>query len=600
MRWIAVAALVGACGSDPTLAVSVTHPPGLDVAKTIVTVYESESLACTDVEFGKLDAAALEALAVDEVELPGELAGVSRTHHKVIVARGFDSSGGLASAGCAEKDEVTGADSVAITTLIAAVVSVRPPTDANALDVVVTLTDPSGASIADARPVMWTVYGPAGSTSANPANITEISDGVWEPALPSCAANGSARLHPNPPNSVGGYAVQIRAAWAVDEPQPYTQLATNAFGLTALGITPSTEARRWCAIRVKGATRRLVCVDSGHTAHDFAITVSSGHAVATDMGTQSALPPVGGGMKVVALISEPAGGTDRDVYAISERGYFVPLFGAPASSSPTLGLGAGFTDAIVAPPCGAVPAKVLVAGTDPNVHQTDLRGGGDKPFGTPPSSVTTTQVRLDNAGCVTQLAMTGAPALTQFATLHTEGFLLSVLGPLATYLVNCNGAVCSVITEPQLTRGAATGFTGGTEPRAVFTSVDATGVVLVQVVFSANGNSIERSRMAAAALPDRVVAGQVDTDTGIDLFWDITSRLTGTSFEIGYARKVGDVNLEALSRPLDIDVGDLIAGDLDGDALDDIVIVTTSGVSIVPMGAALPAASPNADATCMP
>ncbi|MEO8551140.1 MAG: hypothetical protein ABI678_14245, partial [Kofleriaceae bacterium] len=188
----------------------------------------------------------------------------------------------------------------------------------------------------------------------------------------------------------------------------------------------------------------------------------------------------------------------------------------------------------------------------------------------------------------------------QFATLHTEGLLLNVFGPTGTYLVGCNGAVCSVITEPQLTRGAATGFTGGTEPRAVFTSIDASGVVLVQVVFSANGNSIERSRMAAASLPDRMVAAQVDTDTGTDLFWDIANRLTGTSFEIGYARKVGDVNLEALSRPIDIDVGDLIAADLDGDGLDDIVIVTTSGVSIVPMGADLPASSPNADATCMP
>ena len=30
--------------------------------------------------------------------------------------------------------------------------------------------------------------------------------------------------------------------------------------------------------------------------------------------------------------------------------------------------------------------------------------------------------------------------------------------------------------------------------------------------------------MAAASLPDRMVAAQVDTDTGTDLFWDIVNR----------------------------------------------------------------------------
>lgn len=598
MRRIALVALVGACSSDPSLAVSVTHPAGLDVAKTTVTVYESDQLHCTDIEFDKLDAAALAALASDEVDLPGDLSGISRTHHKVIVARGYDVSGDLLSIGCADKDEVIGADAVAITTAIAVMVSVRTPGDAN-LEVAVTLTDRSGASIADARPISWTAYGPAGSMGANASNLGFVSDGVWEPTLPTCTANGVAMLHPNPPSSVGGYAIQIRAAWAVDQPQPYTQLATNAFGLTMLGITPSTEARRWCAIRVKGALHRLVCVDNNHMAYDYAITVANGRASAMSMGSQPTLPPLGGGNKTVALIAVPTG-DDREVYAISDRGFFVPLFGATASASPTTGIDGGLSDAVVAPPCGSVPGRVLLAGVGGNVHQTDLRGGSDMTFGAPIGASATTQIRLDNAGCITKLATSGAPSLTQFATLHTQGLLNNVFGPTGTFLIDCNGPVCNGTTATALTRGAATGFTGGTEPRAVFTSVDASGVVLVQVVLSPTNNLVERSRMPAAALPDRLVVGQFDTDTGSDLFWDIVNRASGTNFELGYARKVGDTNLAALSRPIDTDVGDLLSGDLDGDALDDLVIVTTGGISIVPMGAPLPAGAANPDPTCMP
>ena len=59
--------------------------------------------------------------------------------------------------------------------------------------------------------------------------------------------------------------------------------------------------------------------------------------------------------------------------------------------------------------------------------------------------------------------------------------------------------------------------------------------------------------MPAASIPDHIVAGQVDTDTGPDLFWDIAAR-NGTSFEIAYARKVDGDNLEALSPSQAVDV----------------------------------------------
>lgn len=609
MRWCAVVApatLIAACSSDPTLAVTVTHPSPVTVATTEVTVYESDSLKCTDLEFARVDPAGLEALSADDVMLDGTargaLSGISRTGHKVIVARGFDAAMALVTIGCAEKDEVIGADTVTISTFVAAAVSIHPPTDPAMLDVAITLTDASGASLPDMRPVTWTVYGPAGSMAANPANVTKISDGIWEPTLPSCTGNGVTKLRPNPPSSLGGYAVQIRAAWAIEEPQPYSSLAATAFANTALPFTPAAT-RRFCTIRQKGPVHRLVCIDNANVAHDLAITVdATGKAIATDMGTQSALPALAGAQTAIAVIAEPGTGTDREVYAVTDRGVLVPLFNATNVADQTLVCPA-CNDAIVVPPCGATPGKVLLSGASNRVRQLDLHGGNLQTFDVPG----VTAVRLDNAGCVTQLEAVGAPALVQLASLHAGTQLAATFVPAATLLATCaGGAACRLLDQP-LVRGAGVGFTADQEPRIVVANVDATGVVLTQLVIAPAGGSagtigttIERSRVAAASLPDRLVAAQVDTDTGTDLFWDIATRSSGTSFQVAYARKVGAVNLEALSTPQDVDVDDLVTGDLDGNGLDDIVVLSATGVAIVPMGVTLPAPAPNTDATCVP
>ena len=399
--------VITACGSDPTLAVTVTHPTGLSVAKTTVTVYESTTLHCSDIEFSRLDAVALDALATSEADLDspgavGSLSGISRTDNKVIVARGFDASGTLISAGCVEKGVVSGADTVAITTLVAAVVSIHPPTDTT-LDVAITLTDASGVQLPDSRPVIWTVYGPAGSTAANPSNVTSPSDGVWEPALPSCVTGGSVlRLRPNPPSILGGYAVQVRAAWAVEQPPSYTSLAAPAFGAVDLGGTVlSTTAKRACAIRISGAAKHLVCADNADMAHEYAITVSAGRAIATQVGPAVNALPMPPLLQHVVAVVGVASGTDRNVYAVSDRGILVPLFGAPAPTD-TSAQCVTFpcNDAMVVPACNMIGAKILLAPTlGKTVHQIDTHGGNPTTFDVPNGS----EVRLDNAGCVTQL-----------------------------------------------------------------------------------------------------------------------------------------------------------------------------------------------------
>ncbi|MEO8843917.1 MAG: VCBS repeat-containing protein [Kofleriaceae bacterium] len=601
MRLCALVVLLSACSTDPTLAVTVVHPVGLSVASTTVTVYESATLHCEDLEFARLDAAGLVALATSEADLDalgsiGSLSGISRTGNKVIVARGFDTNSVLVSAGCIEKGEVTGDDSVTVTTVIAAIVSIKPPGDNVTTDTVVTLTDASGAALPDPRPVTWTVYGPAGSTAANPSNVTSISDGTWEPALPSCAGTMPLKLHPNPPSTLGGYEVQIRVAWAVEEPPAYSSLAATAFTLTDLGgITLSTTARRACAIHVSGTVHTLVCVDNADLAHEYTITVTNGRAIATPKGAAvSAVPTVA--QHSIALVAIAGSGTDRDVYSVTDKGVLVALFNAPPPVNQTMQCPlVSCADAMYVTACGGIGAKLLLtSNVGKTVHQLDPHGGNATTFDLPAGS----EMRLDNAGCVTSLQSSGAPALGQLATIHggTSAIQLAASG---TYLVNCSSGTCATVDNVTLTRGVGVGFTGGSEPRIVVTTIDASGVVLVSDVFSPNITPIERARMPAASLPDHVVAGQVDTDTDPDVFWDIIAR-NGTNFEIAYARQVDNANLEALSPSQAVDVSDLVMGDLNGDGLDDLVVVTTTGIAIVPMGAMIPAPSPNTDATCMP
>ena len=602
---VMIVAATTACTSAPKLAVAVTHPPGLAVTTTTVTVYESATLHCTDIEFARLDDAGLQALAVQKVEISdtasGGLSGISRTGNKVIVARGYDAQGALISAGCAEKGEVVGDDTVAVTTVIAALVSIRPSNDGLAAEV--SITDSTGVSLADARAVSWTVSGPARSSAANPDNITVVSDGVWEPKLPSCASSGAVTVHPNPPSSVGGYAVQIRVAWAIEEPPAYSLITALAFEAIDFGTyTIPTNLKRYCAMRFHGATHHLVCLlGDASMAYEFEVAVTNGKAKVTNVGSTSALPtPAFGATKAVALISEPTGtGTDRDVYAATDRGQLVALFGAAAvTDSPAPFLPGLAVDAMYMPSCGSnSPAKVLISSalTLPNttVKQIDALGGGEQTL-----ALGTSKFVLDNAGCVTELQASGPPQLLQMATI-LSGSVFAV-DPI---LLNCTGTTtCTPFTKVSVAKGAGVGFTTGNEPRLVATTVDATGVVLVEVVFSTTTNTtVERVRLPAASIPVKIIAALSAADTDVDLFWNITSRTGSTNFEIAYARKVGGDNLEALSKAQQaFTVTSLEAGDLNGDKLDDILVTAVEGVLIVPLGAALTGQPANNDLTCTP
>ena len=608
MRLWALALVAAACGDNIELRVNVEHPSGVQVAHTTISIYESATLTCVDVAFTRIAPDELQGLLVTEETInadgttDGALTGISRTDHKVIVARGYSDMGAWITAGCAEQDVLDKTVTVKITT---------EPTvnSATVLDIdlhdpflaVIAATDPSGKAVSGRR-VGWSVYGPAGSLALSPYNVSPVSDGVWEPVMPSCtASDGAAELHPPPPGVIGGYAVQLRAEWAIEQPALYSRmLATFA----NKPIQPPNGSKKYCAIRINGATRRLVCLDNG-VARDFEVTLANGVAnlVQRDMMVL--------GTEALDVVSVPSG-SDRDVYMMSTRGALLPLFGAPPpdnSAAPCADGSCQVDDVIAVPPCGTAPGKLLVrlkATGAGQVKMMNARGGGTVDFPPTTSVALGVQVQLDNAGCVTRVDPSGgAPTLRQVMTFHvgSKNALGEFVAVSTRAAYNCSATDCM---GNELFPGAGVAFVTGAENRMLVTLVDATGVVVALMVMAPDKPGkdlfVERSRSPAAAVPDRMVVGEYDSDSQTDFFWNISAR-RGTTFEVSYAREVAQQRLEAVSGIQPVSVTGLESADLTGEGHDDLMIIgdlsaTVSGVIVVPMSVTAPTVAVPTDTTC--
>ncbi|HSN28314.1 MAG TPA: hypothetical protein VLT45_18640, partial [Kofleriaceae bacterium] len=275
MRRVFWVIAVAACSSDPTLHVTVTHPAGSQVVKTVVSVYEG-AFGCVDVEFGDLTHDQLQASLVAEETLAdgaapvGNLDGISRTDPKIVVARGYGSDGRLRTEGCAEKAVVTGADELAVTTVMTATASVAlaDPSRQDLFGLAVAATDADGKEL-DARPVSWRVYAPIGAMPAA-TTVTTAADSSWTPNAPTCTANGIALVHPVPPSTVGGYAIQARVAWAAEAVPLYSAVVAD---LSIAQLTPPAGVTRACAIGRTAGTPKLVCLTgTGATIYRVAAT----------------------------------------------------------------------------------------------------------------------------------------------------------------------------------------------------------------------------------------------------------------------------------------------------------------------------------------
>ena len=608
---LASAAIAG-CTDDPTLQVIVVHerPP---IATSVITVYQAPTATCEDIEFGDLDDAALAPLAVAALTLTdagssGGLEDLSRTARKLVVARGYAADGELLEAGCVPHDEIVGADTAEVITHPIASVSAAQ-TDGTGYELGVLVTDRDGAPLAD-RAISYRMYGPAGSVPARADGIREMPDGNWRPVAPSCTdGSGLATLHPVTPNTVGGFFTSLRASWARQPAQTFSGLANTNLGLEAIDFPPETVHP--CAVSVRGATTRLVCVvrklPARAAAHAYTVTLGAdGLANVTRLAPEVILdaPPVA----LVALPGESVA-TDRDVYAVDATGKLTALFDAAPATTCGAACASNVTDVLYAPACGSDPARLLLRATvTPGVDDSLLlappRGGPIETLpGTGPGAIA--PLALNSSGCVTTTTASGN-VVRQLTVIDTTISRNAFSVPVTLGFYSC-GTSCKVVQLP--VAAAATAFTRGT-PYLIGAANDATGVVLATWALVPDPTSsadllVERAaRIPSVANPEHIAVGTFDADAGTDLLWDLALPATlGSSFELAYSRPVGAGVLQALSGAQPFATTDLFSADVTGDARDDVLVITrglaasTTGVAVLATVPAGPVTIP-ADLPC--
>jgi hypothetical protein len=635
MRTLAIAVAIAACSSDPTLHVTVVHTTDVKVSSTTISVYDSKMFTCQDIEYGNVDASALDAALVAEETIDstgstGSLSNLPRTDDKVIVARGYNDALQLVAAGCADKGVVSGSDKVEVDTVATAVVSLSlaDPTGTDLYGIATTLTDVDGKAI-DNRQVWWRVYGPGGFAPASATSLTVVESNYWEPTQPTCSdKKGSVTIHPVPPALLGGFSIKVRAAWAVDPPQQFTSftklpdlsqpatLGASSGSVLEIAV-PTTVGAHQCARRVSSAGPSLVCID-GNATKATDITVSYDDASGAILLTKGASASLTSSTPI-GVYGVDAGGM-RDAFVANADCTTQNPFGTGSRTTPTCtgaGLGAGADEIMYVPACGTSPALLLfhipraAAGTFGTVLAFDPNSP------TSPAATLTldyrnneTDVALNSAGCVTELDPTGGmPVLRQvivldYGTPIVAGMTSTVAASATRAHYGC--PACTALGLP--VAAGATGFlASSTESRMIIPIADATGVELAQVVLIGGGMGpdrfVERAKYAAASVPDQIISGTFDRDTEPDLLWNFSTK-RGTLFEVSYARLVDDQRLTALSGAVGLPVNDLIVGDVTGDHNDDVAVVAKLGgvrfVGAVPLQVPPPAADLMADTPCDP
>ncbi len=607
MRRAWLVCLLVACGEHPSLRVEVTHHPDAKpvVARTTISVYESEVVSCDKVELGDLSDGELTAIEVDQItvaegERSDELT-MSREGTKVIVARGFDEAGALIAAGCAEKGIVGEGDVLPISTELAATVSVNGIglDDADPFGIVVTVTDPFVRSL-DARVVSWRVHGSDGAEPLDATDVLVDSESAWVPAGPPCTnGNGVVRVHPVPPSTIGGFATAVRTSWSTEPPRVFSTFTPiNANGVLVMKpVRDGTNlSLRRCAARIQKPTsgpsiHRLVCLQDllgTPTAIDYAIDVANGGATFDPQGSVDfpLLPPGETPIDVFSITR----GEEHDVYAITTRGRVIGLFGAPAAD-PTAKLGAGsaVTDVAVLPACGTSNAALLVRVETTGskslqtlaVSPTGALGAGEQlePYPSP-TATGVEQIGINSTGCLAELQVNGDPIVRQVGVVDITG--RNVAGSprnATTAHFDCESGMCSL---PFAVPRAGVGFLPADalqHERMVGATFDASGTILSVTVLQPdkdrNPRLVELERITAASFPQHVVSGQFDADGFPDLFWDIANlNNTTTNFQLSYAHQVLGDRLSALSGTQDVIVVDTFVADVTGDGKDDVVIMS--------------------------
>ncbi len=570
-----------ACGDNLSVVVDVTHPT--PVAKTVISVYESDAVDCTKIEFGDVGAATLAAtLVAEETHLAdgtvtGDLDGLSRTADKSIVARGYDANDELVTAGCTTKGVVNGRDHVAVDTVSAMIISaVSDGADPYTLSVLATKPD---GTLLTKREVSWQVYAPIGSGPLNASLATVTGEAEWQPIKNGCTnGNGVAKLRPVPPSLIGGFATRVRGSWAANTLPFQTAISKADVTMPFLLRLPAT-VKHACAVKISGggSTRRLICLDiegvSTAVARELMITVGNGRGAFSMMGTATlGTPPVG-------VFAKPAATPgDQDVYVVDTAGDQKPLFGAP-TVLPTACPTCIVTDFLFAPACSAPDndARLYLQETN-GLRVMSAAGGGTTPvaqFLDSPS----TNFKLKSAGCVNQMTPQATKLDRQIVVLDVA---VSTTLTVTRAFYNCDLTGCNKLLLPVGAGGVGFATTTTGERRMVGPSLDATGLVMSSWIIrpldaaTRVDQLLERDRLPAAQAPHELVIGKLDDDDGYDLAWDIDGRAM-TTLDLAYSRMAGDQRLEVIAPLANVTVDDLQLEDLSGDQHPELIIIGTSG-----------------------
>ena len=594
---LAVVLALAACGDDPSLRVDVEHP--ITVSRTVISVYESEGFRCEQVEFGDLSDGELLAARVAELAIEdggattGSLDGLSRTETKLVVARGFDDDGTLTAGGCQEVGLIEGHERITIITERAALASIGPLVLAgnDPFSLTVVLTDTRGLALKGNK-LSWRVYGPSGSTAApSPNALIDEASGEWRLDQPTCAnGEGLRTIHPVPPSTVGGFAVQVRPKWAI-EPPPlvtgFTRIDPGVYPLVSAGL------RHPCAIRATATTTSLVCVeqrtagDATLVGREYGVTVASGTVTVAQLGLEFDVED-----ETIALYSVPRASTVRDVYAVTRAGR---VFGvrSPSIDPPLrLGLRAGVaTDALLLPRCSpTIPPRVLMRNetlSERKIVVMDELGGPDVDFHD--IKVDLAQViNMRTAGCVTELDPVRIIGARQSVVVDLPARGTAPSGTrISSAYFDCGfSRADQCYVDLPVTRAGAGYFPGDT-PLLAGANLDASGVVVSRwaVLLDNSGyRRVELDRVAAAAAPLHIVYGQFDDDGEHDAFWDVVNvDQSESAFQITYSQLAAGQPLSALSAGQPLLVSDILVGDVTGDGKDDLVVLGISNPTTAPV-----------------
>ncbi|MDQ3335606.1 MAG: hypothetical protein M4D80_10605 [Myxococcota bacterium] len=621
MRRLALLVVMVGCGDDLSLQVDVEHPANADIERTVVSIYESpmDEVRCPDIEFQDVPDGVLAGLEVARFEqdsqgTTGSLDGISRTGIKLVVARGFRVNGMYFTAGCTEHGTIGGSDKVVVKTQVVAAVSLggveSEGNDAGTIPI--TITTPLGAALPK-RPISWRVYGYAGATPMSSPVALEVGTDEWQPTASTCTGqDGTIRLRPVPPAQIGGFAARVRVSWGQEAPRQFSSFTRAEPVRRDLGALATAQPTgRLCTPRTSGTTKRIVCIEDSDPgaavtpiARDLSATVANGVVTLAVAGSQGFAPT-----ESIASVYTVQAGANRDAYAITTLGRVIGLFSPSRPPNAAQGSFAGdgtVEEVMVIPSCQAQdPARLIVRtrGATQKLWVMDPLGGPHILFGNGFDTALGDQLRLNTAGCVTELQTDNAPSRRQVLILDQQ--IATLLGTVAYYDCSAPSGKCAT-RLPGVFGGVGFKRGGdGDEDRLVASSFDTTGTIISELIFL-DAKVVERARISAASVPDRIVSGNLDGDDQTDLAWSFAA-IAGsqTNFQVAYAREVDGEPLTALTGPKSVTVDDLFAAEVTGDAFDDIVIVSRSrdgtapsGVSVIPARAPAAPRMVRADDTC--